>query len=232
MTTCHEAVEALKRDGGVIVRNFISGDKLAQIGSDLIPLLDLEETYDGHFFTSETRRLQGLAGKSAVYCEEVLMHPLWKEVTDAMLTKTTAAWNGAKLIESTSKPQLSATGLVAIGPGAKDQPLHRDDMVHHVEHPRITADEYKIGRDTSIGLFLAGSPYTKANGATRFAPGSHLQASREPPNEEDCVYVELNPGDAFMMLNSCYHGGSSNTTIDQVRILYATIFTKGYLRQV
>lgn len=53
----------------------------------------------------------------------------------------------------------------------------------------------------------------------------------EPPNEDECFYAELNKGDAFIMLASCYHGGSANTTTDEYRLLFGTFVTRGYLRQ-
>ncbi|KIW36459.1 uncharacterized protein PV06_11275, partial [Exophiala oligosperma] len=59
---------------------------------------------------------------------------------------------------------------------------------------------------------------TKANGATRFIPGSHLWKHDTPPAEDLCVYAELEPGDGFIMLASCYHGGSANTTTNQERL--------------
>lgn len=50
--------------------------------------------------------------------------------------------------------------------------------------------------------------------------------------EDQAVYAELSPGDAFMMLSSCYHGGSANKTDDEERLVYSCFMTKGYLRQV
>ncbi|KAJ9148689.1 Phytanoyl-CoA dioxygenase family protein [Pleurostoma richardsiae] len=226
-----QIVAALIKDGGVIIRNFVPQSILESLRNDLKPWLDKDEGYSGAFFPKETRKVLGLAQKSSTFCSDILLHPLWKGVYDAMLTTTTQSWNGDELNTCVSKPQLSATGLLAITPGAKAQPLHRDDMIHHADLPAITAEQYKIGRDTSVGLFVAGTRFHKANGATRFVPGSHLQASLEKPSEDGVVYAELQPGDAFMMLASCYHGGSANLTQDEERWVYATFMTKGWLRQ-
>lgn len=76
-------------------------------------------------------------------------------------------------------------------------------------------------------LFVAGTPSTSRNGATRFIPGSHLWDYSFPPREEDTVYAELRPGDAFMMLAGCYHAGSANLTSDQDRQLYRTFTGRG-----
>ncbi|KAH6679238.1 hypothetical protein B0J14DRAFT_471905, partial [Halenospora varia] len=123
-----------------------------------------------------------------------------------------------------------------IGPGAHAQGLHRDDYIHHNVHDEVPApwdDERDKHRETAIGLFVAGVKTSKANGATGFIPGSHLWGNDrpEPPNEDDYFYAELNKGDAFIMLASCYHGGSANTTTDEYRLLFGTFVTRGYLRQ-
>ena len=69
-------------------------------------------------------------------------------------------------------------------------------------------------------------------GATRFIPGSHLWDYQEgPPREEQTVYAELNPGDVFMMLSGCFHGGSANTTKDEERVILSTFNCRGWLRQ-
>jgi len=104
-------------------------------------------------------------------------------------------------------------------------------MIHHNEPTRMNAEDYKLGQDTGIGWFVAGKKTTKANGATRFIPGSHLWDLETPPSEDLAFYAELQPGDGFMMLSSCFHGGSANTTTNEERLLYSCFMTKGSLRQ-
>lgn len=230
--TAEDVLSALKKDGGVVIRRFASQSTLESLEKDLRPYLEQDEGYSGAFFPKETRKVLGLASKSPTFCSDILSDPLWTAVYDSMLTTTTQSWNGDELNTCVSKPQLSATGLLAITPGAKAQPLHRDDMIHHATLPAITAEEYQVGRDTSVGIFVAGTRFRKENGATRFVPGSHLQASIQKPSEEGVVYAEMEKGDAFIMLASCYHGGSANVTTDEERWVYATFMTKGWLRQV
>ena len=231
-TSASELVAAICRDGGVIVRNFASKSTLVALEQEMRPYLDADEGYDGEFFSKETRKAQGLAARSPTFCKDILANDLWREVYDAFLTTTTKSWTGNNLHECVSRPQLSSSAVIAIRPGGKAQPLHRDDMVHHVNNPAVTADNYHIGRDTSVGLFIAGTKTTKKNGATRFQPRSHLQATIDPPHEQESVYAELEPGDALMMLASCYHGGSENKSTDEERLIYVHFMIKGYLRQV
>jgi ectoine hydroxylase-related dioxygenase (phytanoyl-CoA dioxygenase family) len=123
--------------------------------------------------------------------------------------------------------------VFSIGPGAARQELHRDDSIHHNPLPALSsASEYRIGRDVGVGPFVAGKKTTRANGATRFIPGSHLWGMDRCPDESLAFYAELDAGDAFLMLSSCYHGGSANTTTDQERLVYSCFMTKGFLRQV
>lgn len=91
---------------------------------------------------------------------------------------------------------------------------------------------HEHGRDAGIGLFVAGKKATRKNGATRFIPGSHLwDYSEGPPREDQTYHAELNPGDAFMMLSGCFHGGSANKTTDEERLLFSCFYTRSWMRQ-
>ena len=92
--------------------------------------------------------------------------------------------------------------------------------------------EHELGRDAGIGLFVAGKKCTRQNGATRFIPGSHLwDYSEGPAREDQTFYAEMEPGDAFIVLSGCYHGGSANKTEDEERLVYSTFSTRGWMRQ-
>ncbi|KAK4498375.1 hypothetical protein PRZ48_011033 [Zasmidium cellare] len=227
-----DIVKALIADGGVLLRNFIPNKTmLSEIETDGRPYINADTPWKGDFFPPETRRVYALAGKSPTFMHHIVANPIFQGVCDELLSSTHRCWIGDKIEESISPPQICNTLVLSIGPGARDQELHRDDMIHHNSLPAISAEDYTIGRDTGIGLFVAGKPVTKANGATRFIPGSHLWDTMKPPQEELAVYAEMEPGDAFVMLSSCYHGGSANNTTDQERLIYSCFMTKGVLRQ-
>lgn len=110
----------------------------------------------------------------------------------------------------------------------------QDDYIWHDAHTEISewVDERDLNtRESAVGVFTAGVKTTKANGATRFIPGSHLWGNERKPSEDEVFYAELEAGDAFIMLASCYHGGSANTTTDEFRLVYGTFCTRGFLRQ-
>ncbi|KAH0841996.1 phytanoyl-CoA dioxygenase family protein [Fonsecaea pedrosoi] len=249
--TVDELVSALRVAGGVVIRGMLNSEELANLEKDTRPWLEKDKAWDdGDFFPKETRRAFGMVSKSRTFAERIVANPLWLGVTDALLTST-LKWNwvswirfhlvsrtlrpkqvGDKNEASVSRPQLNNTIVFSIGPGARDQALHRDDA---------TAATHEIGRDAGIGFFIAGKKTTKRNGATRFIPGSHLwDYALGPASESQTFHAELEPGDGFMVLSGCFHGGSANKTdqpnengevVREERLVYSTFMTRGYLRQ-
>ncbi|RFU23857.1 hypothetical protein B7463_g12480, partial [Scytalidium lignicola] len=230
-----EVVASLIRNGGCILRGMIKDlGILANIESDVRPYIEADRPWQGvvDFFPPETRRVMGLVGKSRTFIENIPANKLYRDVCSRLLSSTHSTWLGYRLNTNVSEPQLSNTIVFSIGPGASRQELHRDDSIHHNKLTELRdPSEYCIGRDTGVGLFVAGKKTTWANGATRFIPGSHLWGESRCPDEDLSVYAELDPGDAFIMLSSCYHGGSANTTSNEERLVYSCFMTKGFLRQ-
>ncbi|KAF2792441.1 phytanoyl-dioxygenase family protein [Melanomma pulvis-pyrius CBS 109.77] len=227
-----DVTSSLIKNGGCVLRNVVSVTDLALIEKDIRPWIEKDRPWAGDFFPPETRRVMGLVEKSQVFTERIPGNQLFREVCDTLLTSVHESWLGQKLEASVSRPQLNNTIVFSIGPGARRQELHRDDMNWHNELPTLASHEdYEVGRDAAIGFFVAGKKTTKANGATRFIPRSHLWAKTQPPNEDLAFYAELEPGDAFIMLASAYHGGSANTTTNEERLILSCFMTKGVLRQ-
>jgi ectoine hydroxylase-related dioxygenase (phytanoyl-CoA dioxygenase family) len=230
--TAESVIAALIKSGGCIIKNLLNAEELAAIEKDTRPYLDVDGTWEGSFFPKETHRVSALAEKSTSFMENIVGNKLYQKVCSSMLSSTITSWLGDKQKVSTSTPQVNATFVLAVSPGAHAQGMHRDSMVHHVQVTRKTAEEYEIGQDPEIGIFVAGKKTTRANGATRFIPGSHLWGPNTPPDEKLAFYAELDPGDCFFMLASSLHGGSANTTEDEERLIYCAFMTKGFLRQV
>ncbi|KAL7623797.1 hypothetical protein AAE478_005350 [Parahypoxylon ruwenzoriense] len=229
--TVDEVIDRLIRAGGCVVRGAVAPEVLAQIEQDTRRYILADGEWAGDFFPKETRRVCGLAGKSKAFTEGIVGHDLFKQVGDRMLASKISCWIGDKWEEHLSPAQVNNTIIFSIGPGARAQALHRDDMIHHNMPRSKRVEDYEIGQDTGVGFFVAAKKSTRANGATRFIPGSHLWAHATPPDESLAVHAELEPGDGFIFLSSCYHGGSANTTTDEERLLYSFFMTKGYLRQ-
>lgn len=224
-------IQAMIKAGGVILRHAITPEILTTIEHDTRPYIQTDTEWTGTFFPKETRRVCGLAGKSQSFIEGIVGNALFQSISDTLLTSKLGCWIGETWEEHVSPPQLNNTIIFSVGPGARAQGLHRDDMVHHNKPRSIPVEEYKVGQDVGVGFFVAASRSTKENGATRFIPGSHLWAHETPPDEGLAVHADLEPGDAFVFFSSCYHGGSANWTKDQERLLYSFFMTKGFLRQ-
>ncbi|EXJ79511.1 hypothetical protein A1O1_08775 [Capronia coronata CBS 617.96] len=229
-----DVINAIKLAGGVIIRNFISQETLGKMEKEIRARLEQDGEWGGEFFPRETRRCTALIAHSPTTTTEMIAHPLYMAVAKAFLRTEFWCWQGTEKTQTFADPQLNLSSVVSVRPGSKDQPLHRDDMTHLVVNPALDAypdDLVSNRRDSALGLFVAGTKTTKENGATRFIPGSHLWAHERAPDESLAYYAELEPGDAFIMLASCYHGGSANTTADEERLVYSCFMTRGYLRQ-
>ncbi|GAA5889936.1 hypothetical protein JCM6882_004371 [Rhodosporidiobolus microsporus] len=229
-----ELVEALRLAGGVIIRNFVDHPILDQIERELRPFLapvppkdsndskgtagvrktDEEgnvEVFDEQFFPKQSRRATAMIEKSETSAREIMMHPLYQAVVKEYLTSYYTYWQDQERVEAVSEPYINNSICFSIMPGATNQVLHRDDLPQHIVHEEIEEfpkDVRSTNREACLGLFVAGKPATKENGATR-----------------------LNKGDAFMMLGSCFHGGSANHTDDQERLIFSLFYVRGYLRQ-
>lgn len=229
-----EVIEALRKVGGVVIRDILNPAQISQIESDMRPSLEADSPWEAGngFFPPSTRRAFGLCAKSPTAAINVIGDELYQAVCDRFLTTKSYPWYGDRNILNVSPPQVNNTIAFSVRPGNSfDQPLHRDDDIHYADRPRVDVYPRTNSREFGIGFFVAGTRTTKANGATRFIPGSHLEATEQPPDEDFAAYAELNPGDGFIMLSSCYHGGSANTTTDEERLLFSCFMTRGYLRQ-
>lgn len=147
-----EVIKALIQSGGVVLRGLLSTEILDRIENNVRPFINADKPWKGDFFPPETRRVCGLGGKSHAFMENVVGNALYQGVCNDLLTSTHHSYYGQKLEQSVSHPQLNNTIVFSIGPGARNQELHRDDMVHHNQLPAISADKYESGRDTGIGF--------------------------------------------------------------------------------
>jgi ectoine hydroxylase-related dioxygenase (phytanoyl-CoA dioxygenase family) len=133
-----------------------------------------------------------MIGKSPICAENIINHPMYQAVCKVFLATKNWYWSGSKKIHATSDPTLNNSIAFSIGPGAWDQPLHRDSWCHQMYETEV--DVYLDNCDHDVGWLIAGKPATKENGATQFIPGRHLWSKDRPPQEELAVHAELEPG--------------------------------------
>ncbi|KAI9733254.1 MAG: hypothetical protein M1834_003338 [Cirrosporium novae-zelandiae] len=223
-------ISAIEKDGGCIVTNYISLSDLAKANAEVKPYLDADKPWQGKMFPPETRRCYRLLSNSPTCREKMFMHPLYQALGEHFLAETNPTWYDEKCYYYTSHPLLSAALGIDVRPGAVGQRLHRDDKMYHTVHSDATKTGYTKNRDNGFGVFIPGIQMTEKNGATRMIPGSHLWGDSHGANTKDAIYACLCPGEAFFMLASTFHGGSTNHTASENRLLYVLFMCKGTLR--
>src|SRR4051794_32290692 len=94
-------VDALERDGAVIVEDLLDADLLARFNAEIDPFLaDARPASERRFindaiqwfFGAQTRDVTGVAGRSRVFATEILTHPVYRAVCDAVLLPNCASY--------------------------------------------------------------------------------------------------------------------------------------------
>jgi ectoine hydroxylase-related dioxygenase (phytanoyl-CoA dioxygenase family) len=214
-----EIAAALLDQGAVIVEDLLESDLLARFNAELDPLLagaspDHEGQFlneaIGWFFGQQTRHVTGVAGKSPVFANEILPHPVFLAVSDAVLGSSCASY------------QLNIAHVLDRGPGSEQQYLHRDELVWiHLPQPH---EEVQLASVIALGEFTA------ANGATRVVPGSHRWPADRVPTDADLVPAEMAAGSAVIYLGSTIHAGGANVTSTERRRGMHVSYCVGWLR--
>ncbi|KAF6833850.1 phytanoyl- dioxygenase family protein [Colletotrichum plurivorum] len=209
-TTPENLVDAIARDGGVVVENLIPQSLAAQIKADLAPAFDEDKPDRYGFFPRTTQRASGLLGISDA-CIELACNKLYTDVANAMVSSSYTFWRGDRQKTVSGKPIISSTVGFRVNPGGTQQVLHRDDNDYHPHDKKLPV---------MIGCVTALTKTTAANGATVIIPGSHLWGPERRPLDSETVPVELEPGDACIFLGNTYHAGGANTTKSVLRDEY------------
>jgi ectoine hydroxylase-related dioxygenase (phytanoyl-CoA dioxygenase family) len=210
-------IAALDEAGGVVVEGVLSPDTLAAFNRELDPLVAAADPARKHmnpgldfFFGPRTRHVTSVAAKSPVFVRELLCHPLFCAVCDAVLKP------------SCGRYQLNLAHVLDRGPGAEAQILHRDELVWSFvpkPHPEL-----------QVATIVALEDFTKENGATRLVPGSHRWPKDRAATEDEVADAEMPAGSAVIYLGSTIHGGGANTTADRSRRGMHMSYVLGWLR--
>jgi len=194
--------DLLARDGAVIIEGLIDHRSVERIDAELAPHVEarhpgFDASFDDVFYGSNTKRLQGLASKSATFVNEILLHPTLLAVADRVL------------LEHCGDYWMSQAETIFIGPGNAAQELHRDDLNWN--------DAARLGINLQISVLTAIGDYDAECGATMVIAGSHLWPLDREIDESLARPVELEPGDSLVYLGWLVHGGGSNRTADRWR---------------
>jgi hypothetical protein len=206
-------VDALRRDGGAIVRNLAPPSLVEAVSAELRARLD--ESGTDH----QAGYLTGFSGRKTLRCygvlrfspssAELIAHRMVLEVADAILLPACADY------------QLGSTTGIEILPGQAEQPLHRDDSPYPIQ---------LAGLELQIGVMWALSDFTADNGATRIVKGSHrLLRSWHMPDLSHCEQAIMPKGSAVFYLGSTWHGSGQNRSNSGRSGLIST-YCLGWLR--
>jgi ectoine hydroxylase-related dioxygenase (phytanoyl-CoA dioxygenase family) len=198
------ALDELRRDGYVILRDLLAPAEVAAIGAALAPLLDETPVGSDEFFGTRTRRLHNLLGKTRAI-DAVVAHPATVALARGLLG---------------GHAQLSIANAIEILPGESAQTLHADDSEFPLPrpHPPLV-----------VNTMWAISEFRADNGATRLVPGT--QQTQPPIDPSAPVTVaEMPPGSVLVWDGGIFHGGGANTS-EHSRIGLTINYNAAWLRQ-
>lgn len=202
-------VEALRRDGGVIVANQAQNNVVDKVSSDLRQHFDDQgHKFQNDFNGYKTLRLSGILGLSRASAG-LIAHSRVMEIADAVLRPHCESY------------RIGSCTAIEIRPGEKDQVLHRDDDFYPIRIPNV---------EFQIGVMWALDDFTIENGATRMVTGSKNQQNIPDIDERDLVQAVMSKGSVLYYLGSTIHGGGANKTRHPRAGLINT-YSLGWLRQ-
>ncbi len=214
--TLDEILEATSADGAVIVEGWIKPSTLERLNSDFTPWLDSHGGTDSgsdasdDFLGRRTRRLQGLAAKSASF-------------VDVMLEPRLVGFAEAVIGPISPSIILNAGEVIEIGPGESAQPFHRDDDAWNFANTQTPMVVNVIGALVDI---------TAEMGGTLVVPGSHLWQPNRIPGVDEVMASELPAGGALFFRGDTLHAGGANRTTDKYRRALSVSYCCGWLRPV
>ena len=244
-------MEALLADGAVIVENFLSPEQVAALNAELGPYIEaadptmkdiydfdfgfsdlglpegaevpeagdsLNEIIDEGFRSGNTKNITGLTGKSPTFASDLLLHPLYLALCDRFL------------LPHCQDYVLNHSHVINPGPGAKAQPIHRDEGVF------ARAPGLGVGSHLQLSSIVALCDFTEENGATQVVVGSHLWegdpfgTTGRVPQPEEIRQAVMPAGSVVLYLGWTFHGAGENKTTDTWRRGLHVSYCQGWLR--
>lgn len=202
-------VSALQADGIVIVEDLFAPALMEQLDGEIGPHLASQVPGGGIFFGKRVKRLAGLFQYGRAI-EAIVSEPLLIELA------------GAMLLPNCLNFRLGLTSALQNFPGGEDQPLHRDGDIYH--------PYAKVDGEALVSVMIAGSDFTKANGGTRIAVGSHHWPRARVASESEVQQIEMPRGSVAIWLGNTLHGLAVNRdAVPRLGIVLG--YALGWLRQ-
>lgn len=205
----NQVTETLKRDGAVILTEFVTSETADTVAGELRGYFDeLGKTYESDFNGYKTLRISSILARSPTSAELIAPQRLL-DIIDPILLPHCVNY------------RIGSTTGIEILPGEADQVLHRDDEIYPMRMPGI---------EWQVSVMWALNGFTPENGATRVVPGSHRWIETQPPDEAEVVQSPMPKGSALIYMGSALHGGGANRS-DGPRMGLVNTYALGWLRQ-
>ena len=206
---------AFEEAGCLVVTGLVDPERRAAIRDELAPHMErarvIQEDDPDEFYPGRTRRVTALLARSPTVTDDLLAHPVTKRVCDdALLPNGEFGW------------QLHVTAALEVGPGARDQVLHREEdpfSMFPVPRPNLI-----------LATMWAVSDFSADNGGTQLVPGSHRWPADRVAEPQEVVRAEMSKGSVLVWLGSTLHGAGANVT-DGWRYGVIITYSLGWLRQ-
>ena len=170
-SSLEEILAILERDGGVILTDFVSLEKLDKIDEELEPYTKPTGDHAGYdnLIGKKTLVIPGLIGKSDTIANILDTNETLEKLLKVILEERYSAVFEQHTEDLVVEPLLSIALGFSVGHGSPRQALHRDDMIFSSKH----RPDMKINEVDGFSCFLAGTRVTRENGGTMVILGSH-----------------------------------------------------------
>ena len=214
-TSTQEITEALDEAGCVVVTGVIDSKLRDSIKSELATPMNnvrvIQNDDPEEFYPGRTRRVSALVQRSESVREQLLLYPLSQSVCEHHL-----------LANSEHGYQLHVSAALEVGPGARQQVLHREEgsfTYFPLPRPNII-----------VASMWAVTDFSADNGATLLVPGSHKWGADREPESEEIISAEMPAGSVLYWSGGLLHGAGANSTEDW-RYGVILTYSLGWVRQ-
>lgn len=225
-TLTDEEKKQLDEQGFIMVRNFISQEKVEQLRQRFEEIIEEEGEEAGKEVHQEkgARRISNTMNKGEVF-DDIYMHPKLLAAIYHIIGRD------FKISAMNGRDVLKGQGL---------QKLHEDWNASFFEEGEIEDDgDYREPDDpynVANSLVLLDD-FNENNGPTRVVPGTHKMRApqfyledREAPHPDE-VKVIGQAGDAVIFNSHLWHGGTNNISGEKRRVLHPYFVAREFKQQ-
>ena len=210
-----DVADALGEAGCAVVTGLMDAELRQSIRHELAPHMAsarvIEEDDPAKFYPARTRRVSALVARSPSVTDRLVAHPLSRQVCDTHL-----------LPNSEHGYQLHVSATVEVGPGAREQVLHREESsftFFPLPRPNII-----------VASMWAVTEFHADNGATLVVPGSHKWLADREAKPDEILSAEMPAGAVLFWMGGTLHGAGANRSQDW-RYGVILTYSLGWVRQ-